>query len=75
VKKKKSKYVSRHFYIVDQLKKARREANLTQATVAKKLGTAQSYISQLESGRMRIDFIYFVELTRIYNKDVDYFLS
>jgi HTH-type transcriptional regulator/antitoxin HipB len=36
--------------IIEQLKKARREKNINQADLGKKLGLPQSHISKIESG-------------------------
>lgn len=40
------------FALVEALVRARSRANLTQAQLAKKLGTTQSAIARLESGRV-----------------------
>ncbi len=47
---KKAKY----FVISEMLKDARREANMTQEQLAKKVGTKKSYISRLENGKCDI---------------------
>ena len=41
--------------IIERLKKARIEADLSQQAVADKLGKPQSYISKIESGERRLD--------------------
>lgn len=61
--------------LVGKLKKAREEAGFDQNKIAKKLGTTQSYISKLESGQRKIDAIQLKELSRIYKKDISYFLK
>lgn len=45
--------------VVEQLKRARREQNLTQAMLAERVGTQKSNISRLESGRYNpsLDFL------------------
>lgn len=71
----KTLYSKDHKYTVEQLRKARQEANLDQIQVAKALGKTQSYISKIESGQRRIDVIVLQEFSRIYKKPVDYFLK
>lgn len=66
-----------HYFKYEQflrkLKAARQEADLTQAQVAQALGKAQSFISKLETGERRLDFIELQELCRIYGKPLSYF--
>jgi len=45
---------AQYFVISETLKDARREANLTQEQLAKKVGTKKSYISRLENGKCDI---------------------
>ena len=45
---------AQYFVISETLKYARREANLTQAQLADKIGTKKSYISRLENGKCDI---------------------
>lgn len=68
-------YTKDHKYIVEQLKKARKEACLEQAEVAKLLGKTQSHVSKVEAGQRRIDIVALKEFTRIYKKSIDYFLK
>ncbi|MBU4142240.1 helix-turn-helix domain-containing protein [Patescibacteria group bacterium] len=68
-------YSKDHKYIVEQLKKARKEDGLEQVEVAKLLGRTQSHISKIEAGQRRIDIIQLKEFARIYKKDIDYFIK
>ena len=68
-------YSKDHKYIVEQLKKARQEAGLEQAEVAKLLSRTQSHISKVESGQRRIDIVALKEFAQIYKKPMDYFLK
>lgn len=68
-------YSKDHKYIVEQLKKARQEAGLDQAEVAKLLGKTQSHVSRVEAGQRRIDIVSLKEFASIYKKSVDYFLK
>ena len=45
---------AQYFVISEMLKAARKEANMTQEQLAKKVGTKKSYISRLENGRCDI---------------------
>ncbi len=42
------------FYISEMLKEARKDANLTQAELAERVGTRKSYISKIENGKGNI---------------------
>jgi transcriptional regulator with XRE-family HTH domain len=68
-------YSKDHKYIVEQLKKARKEAGLEQAEVAKLLGKTQSHVSKVEAGQRRIDIVAHKEFANIYKKQIDYFLK
>ena len=68
-------YSKDHKYIVEQLKKARQEADLDQAEVAKLLGKTQSHVSKVEAGQRRIDIVALKEFAKIYKKDIKFFLK
>ena len=68
-------YSKDHKYIVAQLKKARQEAGLDQAEVAKLLGKTQSHVSKIEAGQRRIDIVQLKEFGKIYKKSLDYFIK
>jgi len=68
-------YSKEHKYIVEQLKKARQEVNLSQDKVAKILGKTQSYISKIESGQRKIDIVQLKEFAKIYKKNLDFFIK
>ena len=68
-------YSKDHKYIVEQLKKARKEASLEQSEVAKLLGRTQSHISKVEAGQRRIDIVALKEFAKIYKKDINFFLK
>lgn len=71
----KTLYSKDHKYTVEQLKKARLEANLEQVQVAKILEKTQSFVSKVESGQRRIDVVVLQEFARIYKKPVEWFLK
>ena len=45
---------SQLFIVSEMLKAARKEANMTQEELAKKVGTKKSYISKLENGKVNV---------------------
>lgn len=71
---KKSIHTNERAIFVGRLRKARTEAGLTQAEVAKKLGATQSWVSKIELGELRVDAIWLNRLAKLYRKDVSYFL-
>lgn len=60
--------------IIERLKKARIDAELSQQAVADKLKKPQSYISKIESGERRLDVAELKKFAKIYNKTSSYFL-
>jgi len=64
-----------HKYTVEQLKKARLEADLDQSEVAKLLGKTQSHVSKIEAGQRRLDVVQIKEFSRIYKKDLSFFIK
>lgn len=51
-----------HQALLDLLVAARREAKLTQAAVAERLGRPQSFIAKVENGERRLDIVEFIAL-------------
>ena len=64
-----------HKYTIKQLKKARLEAGLDQADVAKILGKTQPHISKIEAGQRRLDITQLKEFAKIYKKDLSFFIK
>jgi transcriptional regulator with XRE-family HTH domain len=58
-----------------RLREARRDAELTQAEVARQLGKTQTYVSKCELGERRIDPVELSELARVYSRPLDYFVA
>lgn len=62
----KSVYTKKYRRLIDLLKQARVNADLSQSDVASIFRRPQSFISKCESGERRIDVIELLELCRIY---------
>ena len=58
-----------------RLCEARRQAGLTQAEVARRLGKHQSFLSKCESGERRVDFVELLVFAELYGVDISYFQS
>lgn len=52
-----------HTTLIQELKKARLNAGLSQQQVAERLGQPQSYVAKIELGERRLDVVEFLELT------------
>jgi transcriptional regulator with XRE-family HTH domain len=68
-------YALRYQFLLKKLIKARENAGLTQHEVATKLNKPQSYISKIELGERKIDFIELEDLCRIYNLPITSFAT
>lgn len=55
--------------LCEELRKARQEAGLLQAGLAKKLRKPQSFVSRVEDGQRRLDIFEFLFYTRAINLD------
>lgn len=67
-------YDPKYEYIISRLKKARKEAGFKQEYVADRIGKYASYLSKIENGDRRIDILELIELAKLYNKDINYFV-
>ena len=68
-------YSKEYKEIIERLKTARIEADLSQQAVADKLGKPQSYISKIESGERRLDVAEMKKFATIYDKPANYFIK
>ena len=60
----KSIYSESYRVLLDRITKARKNAGVTQAELAKKLDRPQSFVSKIESGERRIDVIEFLQVAK-----------
>ena len=56
-------------HLVDVLMGARKDAGLTQAELARRIGKDQSYISIIEGAQRRVDVLEFYALARAMDRD------
>lgn len=75
VKMTKSIFTDDHLYVIEKLKEARLDAGMNQEDVADMLGKTQSYLSKIEAGQRRIDIPQLREFSRLYKKDITYFIK
>ena len=62
------------YLIIEQLIKLRIAYNLTQAQLAKKIGTTQAVISRIEKGTVNIWIDFLEKIARAFNKKVKFYL-
>ena len=65
----KAKFSSAYEKLCELLVKARLEAGLKQADVARALGVPQSYVSKVESGERRLDVVEFIAIAEAAKAD------
>jgi ribosome-binding protein aMBF1 (putative translation factor) len=70
---KDAEYRRQYRILLARLKQARTEAGLTQVEAAKKLAKPQSFLSKVESGERRIDFVEIQFLAKLYRKPLSFF--
>lgn len=58
-----------------RIKQARKEINYTQEKMASKLNTTHSVISAYESGKTAVPTLFMIEIAKITNKSLNWFLS
>ena len=68
------KFMPKYKRMMERLKTARLEANLTQEEVGKKIKQPQAFVSKIERGERNVDAIEMAELAKLYKKSIDYFV-
>lgn len=61
--------------LLQRLREARLQANLTQVDVAEALKVPQQHVSRVELGERRIDPVELAELAELYRKPLSFFLG
>jgi transcriptional regulator with XRE-family HTH domain len=61
--------------IGNRIRQARKEAKFSQLDVSKKLFKSRSGISEIETGRTRLDIETIAEFAKVLNKPIIFFLS
>lgn len=69
----KQEYIKKRRQLSAKLIEAREKAGLTQKQVAETGIVTQSELSKLENGSRRVDFIFLVELAKLYGQPVGFF--
>jgi len=60
----KSIYSHSYRTLLDRIIQSRKDADITQAVLAKKLGRPQSFVSKIESGERRMDVIEYLHIAK-----------
>ena len=68
-------YQATYDAFLGKLISAREEAGLTQRAVSQRMGMSHSFLSKCETGDRRIDVIELLQLSALYGKTPQYFLS
>lgn len=61
--------------VSQRVKDARKEANLTQTELGKKIGKSKQWVSELERGNIRLSFEMAVSISGACNKSTDFFAN
>jgi len=69
-----NEYRAKYQKLIQRLRQARLDAELTQVEAGKRLKKPQAYISKVERGERRVDAVELAEFSKIYGKSMDYFL-
>jgi transcriptional regulator with XRE-family HTH domain len=64
-------HTPRYKLMLQRLRRTRLDTGLTQAEVAKALGTTQAYVSKSESGERRIDAVELYDFARVYGAPLE----
>ncbi|MGB9475149.1 MAG: helix-turn-helix transcriptional regulator [Candidatus Udaeobacter sp.] len=70
---KSGEYRKHYRAFLASLRRARQDAGLTQVEVARRLSRPQSFVSKVESGERRVDFVELQYFARLYRKPLSFF--
>lgn len=69
-----SDYSKKRRYLSGRLIEARENAGLSQKQVADSKIVSQSELSKIENGARRVDFLILLELAKLYNQPITFFI-
>jgi transcriptional regulator with XRE-family HTH domain len=67
-------YSKKRRYLSYKLIEAREKAGLSQKQVAENKIVSQTELSKIENGARRVDFLILIELAKIYNQPITFFI-
>jgi len=67
-------YIKKRRYLSYKLIEAREKAGLSQKQVAESKIVSQTELSKIENGSRRVDFLILIELAKIYNQPITFFI-
>jgi transcriptional regulator with XRE-family HTH domain len=67
-------YNKKRRYLSYKLIEAREKAGLSQKQVAENKIVSQTELSKIENGSRRVDFLILIELAKIYNQPITFFI-
>ncbi|HKJ81554.1 MAG TPA: helix-turn-helix transcriptional regulator [Ignavibacteriaceae bacterium] len=67
-------YNKKRRYLSYKLIEAREKAGLSQKQVSERKIVSQTELSKLENGARRVDFLVLIELAKIYNQSITFFI-
>lgn len=67
-------YNKKRRYLSYKLIEARENAGLSQKQVAESKIVSQTELSKIENGSRRVDFLILIELAKIYNQPITFFI-
>ncbi len=70
----KNDYSKKRRYLSARLIEARENAGLSQKQVADSKIVSQSELSKIENGARRVDFLILLELAKLYNQPITFFI-
>ena len=70
----KADYIKKRRFLSSKIILARESAGFSQLQVSKILAISQSTLSKIENGDRRIDFLVLLEMAKLYNQPITYFI-
>jgi len=71
----KKTYIKEYDKLAKKLRLARLGKGLSQVNAANILGVTQSFISKIEAGQVKLDVFQLKEISKVYNKKLDWFFN